>query len=214
MEYATESRSALHAVFHKVATPRQIRIAKFGWDQAVLKLLDTKKLTLTQAEFLSGMNPNKKPEALSRIQGGEKAGDVLKDYVGRRRGKSRRPETLVDGNGTEVPKRLIEAFVGEEANALAREIRKWASAIRSVEVAAKKAATPWTNTSRIVSLVEQAKQSLTLAAGLLVESLPWLLCSLCENKGCDVCRGCGWVPQWRSKEMQAEKGDSDGESAN
>src|ERR1700723_3407592 len=209
VKHATESESAMMAVLHKCATQRQRRIARFGWDKRTLKLLDERKVTLTQAEFFSDMLEPKKSEALRRLEAGELAKHVIVDYQRKKRKPRKTKTTVTDGNGALVPERLVEEFEAELARGLADEIRGWLRNIRDVRITLKDIGNPWMNQGRIAELIDAAKSNLSAAIDQLVDSNPYMLCPACGGVGCDECRvRCGWVPEWRWREIQAEKGDA------
>lgn len=127
-----------------------------------------------------------------------------------------RQEQVKDRVGRVVPARLRDAFADGALPELVARLESWAKlvvpdAAKAVEKRA--AAYPFIDAAQVREGLDEARACLEAAASYVRDNLPYTVCPECSGTGsiegegrCEACRlGCGYVPEWRLKELRTER---------
>jgi ParB-like chromosome segregation protein Spo0J len=106
-------------------------------------------------------------------------------------------EIVVDALGTPVPESLRDVFADQMLHDRLDMMRRAVPDIKS--------AASWNPFLELGHAIDGLQDAITA----LKNSIPYAIHGKCDGKGCDGCRGKGWLPEWRYKEEKFQAGDEE-----
>lgn len=166
------------------ASPRSVASAVKVLTQAapeIVRAVERGEVAVSDAEHIVGASAHKQRQALKKVQAGK--AKTLRSALA---------QPSYDKEHNPVPAKLADAFGDQwivEGKAILTRMIEKAKSCQSWN--------PWLKLGELIPCLEDARSSMD-------DAEPFVVCDKCSGKGCHECRQCGWMPEWRKKEIDEE----------
>jgi ParB/RepB/Spo0J family partition protein len=205
----TRDVAARCAGFTSTDEYRSVKKVKEKGVQELQAALDGGIIPPTSAAEVADLNQTQQRAVVHRVQEGKKVQKAIDMVAGRSRARkktkgrarlakptksSKADPVEVDSLGNVVPENLRDVFAD-------RMLRDQLDMMR-IAVPQIKSASFWNPFLELGHATDGLQNAITA----LADAIPYAVHDKCDGKGCDDCRGKGWLPKWRYEEVKFQDG--------